>query len=59
MLKSNIQKLTIKDAIPKNTLMKKLKMNLIKSKKEKKMVEGQNLVYTTNKYTYSLKIFEP
>ena len=34
-------------------------MNLIKSKKEKKMVEGENLVYITNKYTYSLKIFEP
>lgn len=38
--------------------MKKLKMNLRKLKQQKKIVNIEKLVYKTNKYTCSFKIFQ-
>ena len=37
--------------------VKRLKINSIKLKKQKKMVDRENLVYKTNEYTCSFKNF--
>ena len=38
--------------------MMKLKMSLIKLKKQKKYVDREKLVYETNEYKYSFKNFQ-
>ena len=43
--------------IPKNTLIEDAKNELYKIKEIEKMVDRENLVYKTNKYTYSFKNF--
>ena len=55
VLKPNTQKLTIKDAIPENTLTEEAKNELNKIKEIEKTVDRENLVYRTNDYTYSFK----
>ena len=56
-LKSNKQ-LTIEDVIPKNTLNNdEAKKELDKIKEIEKNVDREKLVYETNEYTYSFKIF--
>ena len=57
VLKSNIQNLTLKDAILENKLTEETKKELIKIKKIVKTVDKENFVYRTNKYIYSFKIF--
>ena len=56
--KPNTQKLTIKDAIPKNTLTEEAKneLNMIKEK-NRKTVDRENLVYWTNEYTLLMEAF--
>ena len=50
VLKHNIQKLTIKDAIPGNRLSEEAKNELSKIKEVEKTVDREKLVYETNKY---------
>ena len=50
VLKHNIQKLTIKDAIPENRLSEEAKNELSKIKEVEKTVDREKLVYETNKY---------
>ena len=57
VLKPNTKKLTIKDAIPENTLTETAKNELNKIIEIEKTVDRENLVYRTNKYTYSFKYF--
>ena len=57
LLKPNVQKLTIKDVIPENTLTEEAKNELNKIKEIEKTVERENLVYRTNEYTCSFKNF--
>ena len=58
VIKSNTQKLTIKDVIPENTLTGEARNELNKIKEIEKMVDRANLVYTKNKHTYSFKNFQ-
>ena len=48
VLKPNTQKLTIKHAIPENTLTAEVKNELNKIKEIEKTVDRENLVYKTN-----------
>ena len=49
ILKSNVQKLTIKAVIPESTLTEKAKNEFSKSKEiKKKVIDRENLVYRTN-----------
>ena len=57
VLKSDAQKLTIKDAIPENTLSEEAKNELNKIKEIEKTVNRGVLVYITNQYTYCFKKF--
>ena len=50
VLKHNIQKLTIKDAIPENRLSEEAKNEFSKIKEVEKTVDREKLVYETNKY---------
>ena len=50
VLEHNIQKLTIKDAIPENRLSEEAKNELSKIKEVEKTVDREKLVYETNKY---------
>ena len=50
VLKHDIQKLTIKDAIPENRLREEAKNELSKIKEVEKTVDREKLVYETNKY---------
>ena len=50
VLKHNIQKLIIKDAIPENRLSEEAKNELSKIKEVEKTVDREKLVYETNKY---------
>ena len=50
VLEHNIQKLTIKDAIPENRLSEEAKNELSKMKEVEKTVDREKLVYETNKY---------
>ena len=57
-LKSNNQ-LTIQDVIPKSALNNdEAKKELDKIKEIKKKVDREKLVYETNEYSYSFKIFQ-
>ena len=58
VLKTNIQTLTNKDAIPENTLTEEAKNELNKIKEIEKVVDRENLVYRKNEDTYSFKKFE-
>ena len=55
VLKPNTQKLTVKDAIPENTLTGEAKNEPNKIKEIEKMVDRENFFYRTNEYTYKLK----
>ena len=57
VLKPNTQNLTIKDAIPENTLTAEAKNELNNNKEIEKTVDRKKLVYITNEYTYSFKNF--
>ena len=57
VLKPNTQKLTIKYTIPENTLTEETKNEPNKIKEIEKAVDRENLVYGTNEYKYSFKIF--
>ena len=58
VLKPITQKLTIKDAIPENTLTEEAKNELNKIKEIEKSVDRENLYYKTNKYTYNFQNFQ-
>ena len=55
VLKPNTQKLSIKDAIPENTLTDEAKNELNKIKEIEKTVDTEKLLYRKNEYTYSFK----
>ena len=57
VLKPITQKLTIKDAIPENTLREEAKNELNKIKEIEKTIDRENLYYKTNKYTYNFQNF--
>ena len=57
VLKPITQKLTIKDAIPENTLSEEAKNELHKIKEIEKTIDRENLYYKTNKYTYNFQNF--
>ena len=46
----------MKDVIAENKLTEEVKNELSKIKKIEKTVDGENLVYRTNEYTYSFKL---
>ena len=58
VLKPITQILTIKDAIPENTLSEEAKNELNKIKEIEKTVDRENLYYQTNKYTYNFQNFQ-
>ena len=58
VVKLNTQNLTIKDAIPENTLTEEAKNKLNKIKEIAKTVDRENLVYRKNEFTYSFKNFQ-
>ena len=55
VIRPNIQKLTIKDPIPVNTLTGEAKNELNEIKEKEKAVDRENIVYRTNEYIYSFK----
>ena len=57
VLKSITQKLTIKDAIPENTLNEEAKNELNKIKEIERTVDREKLYYKTIKYTYNFQNF--
>ena len=58
-LKPITQKLTIKDAVPEDTILSEEGMNEIdKIKKVEKSVGREKLRYSTSKYTYNYKNFQ-
>ena len=57
VLKPITPKLTIKDAIPENTLSEEAKNELNKIKEIEKTVNRENLYYKANKYTYNFLNF--
>ena len=46
----------MKDVIAENKLTEEVKNELSKIKEIEKTVDGENLVYRTNEYTYSFKL---
>ena len=57
VLKTIAQKLTIKYAIPENTLNEEAKNELNKIKEIEKMANGEHLYYKPNKYAYNFQNF--
>ena len=57
ILKSNVQKLTIKDVIQENALTEGVKNEIKEIKEIEKTVGKENLVHRTNECAYSINNF--